>query len=301
MGWINSFGYTILSYIDYNKYFRTINLGNYIEDFDNNYDFDGIYVKEDQNEIILLRNEKNNISLLSIIDTLYLLPYTMKNSPPSDKQKYIEDYKEYVTQYKTIYEKYTQIKNKYDLIYKKRNRLEKPSEEENILKTNTVQFYIECSEAKIKFLEHIYKLIYINDNNESIYDSMFLIDFIQNEEETFDTFNLSKSKNKYILDLSKHFLDIINNKGDYDEYVVKGAMQANTDEHYTLYKPTNPSIKSFKLALINTHMKDIFKQYIEFIKVTNYYTIYPNEKGSNFKQKYIKYKNKYIKLKSFLL
>lgn len=97
MGWANIPGYYLLSCIDYNKYFQEIGIITQ--------DIDGIYVEQDQDEIILF-----DPSLLELRDTYYIFPYTYKLKNIEDKKKFMEQYINFSTEYKQ-----TKIHNPYFL------------------------------------------------------------------------------------------------------------------------------------------------------------------------------------------
>ena len=86
MGWTNIPGYYLLSCIDYNKYFQEIGV--------TTQDIDGIYVEQDQDEIILF-----DPSLLELRDTYYIFPYTYKSASIEDKKNFMEQYINFSTQY----------------------------------------------------------------------------------------------------------------------------------------------------------------------------------------------------------
>ena len=89
-GWANTPGYTLLSLIDYNKYFIDIGL------MPNKTVVHGIYVERDQDEIILFKNndcvEHNDIS--------FVLPYEFTDKPIADARTYIDTYIKYATERK---------------------------------------------------------------------------------------------------------------------------------------------------------------------------------------------------------
>lgn len=87
MGWANIPGYYLLSCIDYNKYLQEIGI--------TTQDIDGIYVEQDQDEIILFDS-----SLLELRDTYYIFPYTYKLKSIEDTKKFMEQYINFSTEYK---------------------------------------------------------------------------------------------------------------------------------------------------------------------------------------------------------
>jgi hypothetical protein len=78
---INIAGYYLLINIDYNRYFDEIQIKKPEEIID------GFYVPNDQDEIILLNNNK-----LNIIDIIYILPYIYKEQPNYILIEYINTY-----------------------------------------------------------------------------------------------------------------------------------------------------------------------------------------------------------------
>jgi hypothetical protein len=91
-GWTDTPGYYLLKSIGYNKYFKKIGL------IPDDITIDGIYVEQDQDEIILFNttiieslNEPNNI--------LYIFPYMLKDAD-------LESRKSFITNYKTESDKY---------------------------------------------------------------------------------------------------------------------------------------------------------------------------------------------------
>ena len=87
MGWANIPGYYLLSCIDYNKYFQEIGV--------TTQDIDGIYVEQDQDEIILF-----DPSLLELHDTYYIFPYTYKFKSIEDNKNFMKKYINFSTEYK---------------------------------------------------------------------------------------------------------------------------------------------------------------------------------------------------------
>jgi len=77
----NICGYELLTKIDYNEYFNEIG----IKDSENI--IDGLYVPNDQDEIILLNNNK-----LIIKDLLYIVPYSYLEQDDTNIHEYIREY-----------------------------------------------------------------------------------------------------------------------------------------------------------------------------------------------------------------
>jgi len=89
---LNIGGYELLTKIDYNQYFDDI--GICIKDPE--YIIDGIYVPNDQDEIILLNNDK-----LQIKDIVYITPYTYKDKSKEEIINYITKYIRLQNNFKT--------------------------------------------------------------------------------------------------------------------------------------------------------------------------------------------------------
>ena len=87
---LNIGGYELLTKIDYNQYFDDIGIK------DPGYIIDGIYVPNDQDEIILLNNDK-----LQIKDIIYITPYTYKDKSNEEKINYIREYIRLQNNFKT--------------------------------------------------------------------------------------------------------------------------------------------------------------------------------------------------------
>jgi hypothetical protein len=90
MGWANVPGYYLLSCINYNEYFKEIGIC-----AQETNTIDGIYVEQDQDEIILFDS-----SLLELRDTYYVFPYIYKLSSIEDKKKFMEKYIEFSAEYR---------------------------------------------------------------------------------------------------------------------------------------------------------------------------------------------------------
>jgi hypothetical protein len=82
-GWANTPGYYIISSIDYNAYLREI-----MPDIMNDNTVDGIYVENDQNEIILFNNNKFN----SEYSKQYILPFSFKDKNKEEITSFITNY-----------------------------------------------------------------------------------------------------------------------------------------------------------------------------------------------------------------
>jgi hypothetical protein len=76
----NIIGYYLLSQIDYNAYLRECKI------IESDVTIDGIYVKEDQNEIIIFNNTK-----LEYSNIYYIAPYSMINSSTTEIKEYIKN------------------------------------------------------------------------------------------------------------------------------------------------------------------------------------------------------------------
>ncbi len=82
-GWANTPGYYILSSINYNSYLKEI-----MEDVIGSNQLDGIYVENDQDEIILFNNDKFE----SVNKIQYVLPYSYKEKTDEEIKSFIKKY-----------------------------------------------------------------------------------------------------------------------------------------------------------------------------------------------------------------
>ena len=85
MGWVDTPGLHLLSGINYNEYFKEIKLIKMDENID------GIYVAEDQDELILF-----NSSAVVREDSLYILPYSFFYKSIEEKKQFIMKHMEYL-------------------------------------------------------------------------------------------------------------------------------------------------------------------------------------------------------------
>ncbi len=82
-GWANTPGYYILSSINYNSYLKEI-----MEEVIGTNQLDGIYVENDQDEIILFNNDKFE----PVNKIQYVLPYSYKEKPDEEIKCFIRKY-----------------------------------------------------------------------------------------------------------------------------------------------------------------------------------------------------------------
>ena len=122
----NIIGYYLLSCINFNLYFREINIIN------SSTTITGIYVPNDQNEIIFLNNDN-----LLLDDIIYGVPYYFKNYILNNSKYHLQcKIKEYITKYAYLIKEY--------------NKIEDNTLKEEFIKTN--------------LLQHLFQLIIIKNN-----------------------------------------------------------------------------------------------------------------------------------------
>ena len=90
-GWADTPGYYLLSCIDYNAYFKELKIIDY--------DIEGIYIEQDQDEIILF-NLTNITSYNAPNNIYYIFPYMLKDLSFVEKKNFIKKYICYSCDYK---------------------------------------------------------------------------------------------------------------------------------------------------------------------------------------------------------
>ena len=234
----NIFGYYLLSCIDFNSYFKEINI------IDQSTTISGIFVPNDQNEIIFLNN--NNLLLYDII---YCIPYYFKEYFLNNSKKLLQcKIKEYITKYAHLITKYNNIRDYYD-------EFSRTYSKDNFIHTN--------------LLQHLFQLIIIN-NNTSEYIKFNIPTFDEHKQNNIWFFDFLTSN---CTEIYPNTYNTKNCETYNDIYSVDNLLYEMIYNRKINY-PSNFVSKSYAYGIVNENNKNnemdnkklcYLKDYIDFL------------------------------------